>query len=181
MVESAIHYTIDILYIRSSQAHAVQWLLKTDSALMEKNNKPPFWETKTLADMTPSQWESLCDGCGHCCLIKFEDEDTDEILVTNVACRMLDIDTCRCHDYEHRVEHVPTCLVLGPEKKELFRYLPETCAYRCLEEGRALPEWHHLLTDDKSAVHFSGISVKAYAVSEDYIHPDQLAEHIITD
>ena len=148
---------------------------------MNENDKSPFWEALSLDQMSQTQWESLCDGCGYCCLIKFEDEDTDDLHITNVACRMLDIETCQCNEYEHRVEHVPTCLVLGPEKKELFRYLPETCAYRCVNEGRPLPEWHPLLTGDNNAVHFSGISVKTYAVSEDYIHPDQLIEHIITE
>ena len=147
---------------------------------MRNNSKSPFWETQTLSQMSQAQWESLCDGCGHCCLNKIEDEDTDEIFVTNVACHMLDIETCQCRDYPHRIEQVFTCLQLGPDQKQLFRYLPETCAYRCLDEGRPLPDWHPLLTGDKDSVHQAGISVKAYAVSEEFIHPDQLPNHIIT-
>ncbi len=147
---------------------------------MKENSKPPFWETQSLSRMTQAQWELLCDGCGHCCLVKLEDEDTDEVFTTNVACRMLDIETCQCHDYEHRVEHVTTCLVLGPDQQLLFRYLPETCAYRCLDEGRPLPTWHPLLSEDQNSVHHAGISVKAYAVSEEYIHPEQLSEHIMS-
>jgi len=129
--------------------------------------------------MSRTEWESLCDGCGHCCLVKLEDEDTQEVFVTNVACHMLNIDTCECRDYQHRVEKVSTCLVLGPGERHLFRYLPETCAYRCLDEGRPLPEWHPLRTGSKNTVRQSGISVSLFAVSEEYIHPDQLAEHII--
>lgn len=146
---------------------------------MEQKQKQPFWETKSLAQMNQSEWESLCDGCGYCCLIKLEDEDTAELFVTNVACEMLDIDTCQCRDYQCRFEKVSTCLMLGPDQTQLFRYLPETCAYRCLDEGRPLPEWHPLKTGSRDSVHEAGISVKAYAVSEEYIHPEQLSEHII--
>lgn len=139
----------------------------------------PFWEAKSLHQMSKQEWESLCDGCGHCCLIKLEDEDTDEIFVTNVACRLLKIKTCRCRDYEHRVERVASCLVLGPAKPEYFKYLPETCAYRCLAEGRSIPDWHPLISQQTDAACSAGVSVQAYAVSEEYIHPDQLSEHVI--
>lgn len=138
----------------------------------------PFWEEKSLAEMNQSEWESLCDGCGHCCLVKIEDEDTGELFVTNVACHMLDIETCRCRDYQERLEKVPTCLRLGPDQHTFFRYLPETCAYRCIAEGRSLPVWHPLISGDENSVHQAGISVKGYAISESYIHPDQLPEHI---
>jgi len=146
---------------------------------MPTDNNIPFWESRGLSEMTQSEWESLCDGCGHCCLIKIEDEDTNEIFVTNVACRLLDIDSCQCRDYANRFEQVSTCLRLGPDQQHLFRYLPETCAYRCLDEGRPLPKWHPLITGETQTVHLAGSSVKPYAVSEDYIHPEQLSEHII--
>ena len=129
--------------------------------------------------MNQAEWESLCDGCGPCCLIKIEDLDTAELFVTNVACHMLNIETCQCRDYQMRFEKVATCLQLGPEQQELFHYLPDTCAYRCVAEGRPLPEWHPLITGDRNSVHEAGISVRAYAVCETYIHPDQISEHII--
>ena len=146
---------------------------------MTKEYQDPFWENKSLAEMSQSEWESLCDGCGHCCLIKIEDEDTGELFVTNVACRLLDIEACRCRDYPNRFQKVSTCLRLEAGRTDLFHYLPETCAYRCLAEGRSLPRWHHLITGDIKSVHEADMSVAAYAVSEEYIHPDQLDEHVI--
>lgn len=145
-----------------------------------KENQPrPFWETKSLEELTQPEWESLCDGCGQCCLVKLEDEDTGEIFITNIACRMLDMETCRCKDYQHRSQVVPTCLVLGPNQIQLFGYLPETCAYRCLFEGRELPGWHPLLSGDGESVIQAGISIKPYAMSEEFIHPEQFSEHVI--
>lgn len=146
---------------------------------MKQQDKQPYWETKSLTQMSESEWEALCDGCGNCCLIKLEDEDTEELFVTNVACHMLDIDCCRCRDYSARFEKVSTCLVLDPQDKSLFRYLPETCAYRCLEEGRPLPTWHPLITGNINSVHEADVSIKSFAVSEEFIHPDQLQDHII--
>ena len=141
----------------------------------------PFWETKTLIEMTPSEWEALCDGCGQCCLIKLEDEETNELFVTNVACHQLDIASCRCRHYAERESLVDMCLVIRLDKPEVFEWLPQTCAYRCLYEGRSLPDWHPLVCQDKNAVHNAGISVKAYAVSEEFIHPEQLGQHIIDE
>jgi len=153
-------------------------LLKKIEVAKLKTN-PAFWETKSLSDMSRSEWESLCDSCGRCCLVKLQDGDSDEILQTNVACQLLDIDRCRCQDYDARVEKVARCMILAPEKKELFKILPHTCAYRRLDEGRDLPSWHPLITGDLQSVHHSGVSVKDYAQSEEYIHPDQLHEHVI--
>jgi len=139
-----------------------------------------FWRDKALQDLMPDEWEALCDGCGRCCLNKLEDEDTAELYFTNVACHLLDLTICRCRDYSHRVELVPDCLVLTPGQAELFDQLPDTCAYRLRSEGRPLPEWHPLVSGDHDSVHSAGISVRGKVVSEEYIHPDQLPEHVIS-
>jgi uncharacterized cysteine cluster protein YcgN (CxxCxxCC family) len=139
-----------------------------------------FWRDKALQDLTPDEWEALCDGCGRCCLNKLEDEDTTELYFTNVACHLLDLTTCRCRDYSHRVELVPDCLALAPGKAEMFDQLPDSCAYRLRAEGRPLEDWHPLVSGDPDSVHSAGISVRGKVVSEEYIHPDQLPEHVIS-
>jgi uncharacterized cysteine cluster protein YcgN (CxxCxxCC family) len=139
-----------------------------------------FWRDKALQDLTPEEWEALCDGCGRCCLNKLEDEDTAELYFTNVACHMLDLTRCHCRDYSHRVEIVSECLVLKPGQYELFDQLPDTCAYRLRAEGRPLFDWHPLVSCDPDSVHAAGMSVRGKVVSEEYIHPDQLPEHVIT-
>lgn len=138
-----------------------------------------FWEQKTLAELNQAEWEALCDGCGYCCLLKLEDEDDGSIYTTNVACRLLDTATCRCRDYPNRRKRVASCLVLQKEKTGIFNLLPDTCAYRCLHEGRSLPAWHPLISGTQDTVKQAGISVCGYAVSEQYIHPDQLQDHVI--
>ena len=139
-----------------------------------------FWQRKPLVDLTSAEWEALCDGCGRCCLHKLEDEDTGELYFTNVACRLLDLKTCRCQEYARRVELIPDCLMLSPSNLELFKQLPSTCAYRLLAEGQPLPDWHPLVTGDVDSVHSAGISVRGKVVSEAYIHPEQLPEHMIS-
>ena len=141
--------------------------------------KLPFWKTKSLSEMTRAEWESLCDGCGQCCLVKLEDEDTHELYLTNVACKLLDIETCRCRDYEHRLQKVEMCLLLAPDKLDEFQWLPETCAYRLLAEGKELMDWHPLVSKNVNSVHEQGISVRDFSQSEEYIHPDQLHDHVI--
>ncbi len=126
----------------------------------------PFWQTAELKDLTPAQWESLCDGCGKCCLEKYEDEDTGAIHYTNVACRLLDCDACRCTDYTNRAARVPDCITLTPAHLEQPGWLPETCAYRRRAEGRPLPPWHHLRCGDPQAVHRAGASARGRVVSE---------------
>ncbi len=139
----------------------------------------PFWETKTLTEMTRREWESLCDGCGTCCLVKLEDVDSGDIFFTNVACRLLDEGTCRCGDYPNRFDTVPDCIQLTPHNVAETDWLPKTCAYRLVHEGRKLPEWHPLISGDPRSVHRAGISVRGMTVSEDKVHDDEMEEHII--
>ena len=125
-----------------------------------------FWKRKSLAEMTAKEWDSLCDGCGLCCMHKVEDEESGELFYTNLACKLLDTDTCRCTDYANRAKRVADCLVLTPDSTEAFEWLPATCAYRLLAHGDELPEWHPLLTGDPESVHEAGISVRGDVVSE---------------
>lgn len=119
-----------------------------------------FWVHKSLHEMTDSEWESLCDGCGKCCLQKFIDDETNEIYYTRIACVMLDENTCNCKDYANRFKHVDDCLKLSRELVDQFYWLPETCSYRLLSEGKSLPKWHPLITGSKKAMHQGGFSAK---------------------
>jgi len=139
----------------------------------------PFWQRLSLDEMSQAQWESLCDGCARCCLIKLEDEDSGEVAYTGVACHLLDLDQCRCSRYPERHELVPDCVELGPEQAASFRWLPTTCAYRILAEGGDLPDWHPLVSGDPDSVHRAGISVRGRALPETHVHPDGLDEHVI--
>jgi hypothetical protein len=142
----------------------------------------PFWQVKALDALNDAEWESLCDGCGRCCLNKLEDEDTGEIYWTDVACRLLDHHTCRCGDYANRWETVPDCVKLDPTEVQEQRYtwLPPTCAYRLIAAGQDLYWWHPLVSGDPDTVHAAGISVRGRVVSELDYH-DEMLEDRITD
>ena len=130
------------------------------------SRETPFWASKSLSEMSDSEWESLCDGCALCCMHKVEDEDTGEVFYTDVACKLLDLGTCRCTDYARRTELVADCLRLTPDERAAYDWLPATCAYRRLFFGQGLPEWHPLITGRAESVHEAGISLRDEAVSE---------------
>ena len=139
----------------------------------------PFWEIKNLEQLNQLEWESLCDGCGKCCLHKIEDEDTEEILYTRIACVLLDVDSCRCSDYGNRFKHVPECLRLKPEDVSDFHWLPVTCAYRLISEGKNLQPWHPLVSGDSDSVHAAGVSVKGWAISESAVSEEYWFDHVL--
>jgi uncharacterized cysteine cluster protein YcgN (CxxCxxCC family) len=141
-----------------------------------------FWEKVPLKNIAPKEWEALCDGCGRCCLNKLEDEDTFEIAFTRVACRLLDGDTCRCAQYDIRKQFVPDCVMLTPKNIDDIGYwMPPTCAYRLLAEGKALYDWHPLISGTAQTVHDAGISVQGWTVPEFEVSEDEWENYIIED
>ena len=144
------------------------------------NTTAPFWETRTPSEFAATEWEAVCDGCAKCCLHKLEDDDTGEVRYTSVACRLLDLDTCRCRDYENRHRLVPDCLKLDASSLDDCRWLPETCAYRRLAEGAPLPPWHPLRSARRSSVHEAGVSIRAWAIPEEQLDPeDDLTDYAV--
>ena len=139
-----------------------------------------FWNTKTLHEMLPDEWESLCDGCGRCCLHKLEDIDTGLYFYTNVACRLLNSETCCCTDYTQRRTLVKDCVLISPSDSDQYNWLPVTCAYRRLAEGKSLEWWHPLISGNPETVHEAGISVRGRTVSETTVPTGQLEDHIIS-
>lgn len=142
-------------------------------------NQAPFWKAKTLMELTRREWESLCDGCGVCCLQKLEDRKTGRIDYTNISCYLLDTKRCRCRSYENRMSLVKECLELTPANVAKYRWLPKTCAYRLLAAGKELYWWHHLVSGNPETVHLAGISARDRVISEEYVHPDDLEDYIV--
>ena len=139
----------------------------------------PFWKRKTLAELDQEEWESLCDGCGLCCLQKLEDEDDGSVYYTRIACKLLDLKTCRCTDYANRRRHVPDCIQLTPARTDEFQWLPPTCAYRLVAEGKDLLPWHPLVCSDPDAVHHAGISMSGKMLSETAVADEDWEKHLI--
>lgn len=140
----------------------------------------PFWR-KPLESMTRAEWESLCDGCGRCCLVKLEDEDTSETFYTDVTCQLFDAGTCRCGDYLNRQSKIPDCIKLTPEAVRTISWLPPTCAYRLIRESRDLPWWHPLVSGRPETVVEAGVSVRGkIAAHENDVLPEDLPGHIVT-
>ena len=145
-------------------------------------NSRPFWEVKRLAEMTVAEWESLCDGCGLCCLVRFEDEETGEIIPTRVHCRLFDGSACTCSDYANRKVYVPECIKLTPHNIEDLQWMPPSCAYRRLHEDKPLPLWHPLITGDPQSVHRAGVSIKDQTFSEAELDdPEDALDHVAYD
>lgn len=140
-----------------------------------------FWKTKTLEDMSGAEWESLCDGCARCCLNKLEEEETRRIYFTDVACTLLDGESCRCKDYDNRQAKVPDCVKLTPEEVSDYAWLPPTCGYRLLAEGKDLMWWHPLISGDPDTVHAAGVSVRGRQIkSEADVPESELEDHIVS-
>jgi uncharacterized cysteine cluster protein YcgN (CxxCxxCC family) len=140
----------------------------------------PFWRRKSLDEMSGAEWEALCDGCGRCCLNKLEDIDTGEIAWTDVACRLLDQESCRCTNYKNRRRHVPDCVKLTPKSVRTIAWLPPSCAYRLIAEGSDLYWWHPLVSGDPDTVHQAGISVRAKTVSEEEFPLETFEDRVVT-
>jgi hypothetical protein len=141
----------------------------------------PFWKTKSLAELNDSEWESLCDGCGRCCLNKLIDEETNATVYTDVSCKLLDCQSCRCSDYAHRQAKVKDCVRLTPRNIRRLKWLPPTCAYRLVADGKDLAWWHPLVSGDPETVHQAGISVRGrVGAQEDDVADDELEDRIVS-
>ena len=138
-----------------------------------------FWQRKSLAEMTQAEWESLCDGCARCCMIKLENADDGTIHHTALVCHLLDIERCRCTSYSKRHELVPDCIEFGADIVAKLRWLPTTCAYRRLAEGKPLSWWHPLVSGSADSVHDAGISVRDRVIPVQMVHEDEMEEHIV--
>jgi uncharacterized protein len=155
--------------------------MATDHGQPDGGDQVPFWRRKSLEEMTDSEWESLCDGCGRCCLNKLEEEGTDRTYYTDVGCRLLDGQSCRCHDYAHREALVEDCVRLTPENLKSITWLPPSCAYVLVDEGKDLYWWHPLVSGDPETVHAAGVSVRGrVGASEVNVPDDDLEDHIVS-
>ena len=139
----------------------------------------PFYETKTLSEMSREEWESLCDGCGKCCVVLLQDEETDQIHRTSVGCKLLDLKTVRCSDYRNRHSKVPACVKLSADNVQHLKWMPATCAYRLIHEGKPLYDWHPLVSGRTESVHEAGMSVRGQLISELLVPEDELEDYVV--
>ncbi len=139
----------------------------------------PFWQVKSLDEMSDVEWESLCDGCGRCCMNKLEDEDTGEVVFTRVSCKMLNTATCRCSDYANRFQHVPDCMSVRPLNEQKLSWLPPSCAYRLISEGKPLEKWHPLVSGSSETVFEAGITMQHLCINETSVAFEELIHHVI--
>ena len=143
------------------------------------NSSVKFWEHKSLEQLSDAEWESLCDGCGRCCLNKLEDEDTGDVHFTDIACKLLDTQSCRCKHYDERFKHVPDCILVRPIDEKKLRWLPRTCAYVKVHHGEPLADWHPLISGDPDSVRRAGISVAGQCFDESKVPFDEWEHHLI--
>ena len=146
---------------------------------MSSELRTQFWKTYPLDQLNQAEWEALCDGCGLCCLVKLEDDETQEVAYTKVACKLLDCKRARCSDYPNRLVHVTDCIQLTPEKLQSIHWLPPSCAYRRLNEGKNLPSWHYLNTGTRDSIIKARKSAAGRCVSETEVHEDDLEDYIV--
>lgn len=146
---------------------------------MTDNLDKDFWKTKKIEEFSPEEWEAVCDGCAKCCLFKLTDPDSDTVYFTNVVCRYLDLETCKCTDYENRHENVPDCVYVTAKIAHDANWLPKTCAYRMLAKGQGLPWWHPLVSGDPGSVHLVGASVLGKVVSEEVVDLSDLEDMVV--
>jgi len=156
--------------------------MTTKDPIKRDGLSPEFWKHKPLKSLTSEEWEALCDGCGKCCLNKLEDEDTGEVALTRIACRLLDDQSCKCGQYPIRHQFIPDCIVLKPSNIDENAYwMPKTCAYRLLWSGQPLFDWHPLISGNPETVHIANISVRGMTLSEFDINEEDWEDHIIEE
>ena len=141
---------------------------------------PNFWKGRTLEQLSPEEWEALCDGCGQCCLYKLEDEDSGDLYLTNVVCRFLDHETCQCQVYPDRHQAVPTCVQLTPQNVLALKWIPPTCAYKLIAEGKTLPEWHPLISGNRQSIQETEFSIGGRVISESEADMDDLENYVVS-
>jgi uncharacterized cysteine cluster protein YcgN (CxxCxxCC family) len=141
---------------------------------------PNYWKGKTLEQLSPEEWEALCDGCGQCCLFKLEDEDSGDLYLTNVVCRFLDHQTCQCQVYPERHKEVPTCVQLTPQNVLELKWIPPTCAYKLIVEGKDLPDWHPLVCGERESLRKTEFFIGDRVISETEADMDDLENYVIS-